>query len=105
MAALEAVLLRPTPYPPGAAEAFWRRIRSGPIVHRGGEPENTLSAFRLSKANNAIGVEIDIMLTSDGHCVLLHDETVDRTSDGSGMVRNLTLRELRNLKFGMDKKG
>ena len=69
-------------------------------MHRGGEPENTLAAIRHAKAENAIGVEIDIMLTKDDHCVLLHDETVDRTSNGRGKVRENTLEELQHFDFG-----
>ena len=85
-----------------AAEEFMRRVRSGPILHRGGEPENTLAAIRRAKAENAVGVEIDIMLTKDDHCVLLHDETVDRTctSGATGYVRDMTLEELKDHTFG-----
>ena len=74
-------------------------LRRGQILHRGGAPENSLAALRRAKAENAAGVEVDVMLTKDGHCVLLHDETVDRTSDGSGRVRDMTLQELRRLRF------
>jgi glycerophosphoryl diester phosphodiesterase len=91
---------RPQPYSADAVEEFMRRARGGPIVHRGGEPENTLAAIRHAKAENAIGVEIDIMLTKDDHCVLLHDETVDRTSNGRGKVRENTLEELQHFDFG-----
>ena len=90
------------PLSPCTAEVsdFMLHARRGPIVHRGGEPENTLAAIRRAKWEGAAGVEIDIMLTKDGRCVLLHDETVDRTSDGTGKVCDMTLEELRRLHFG-----
>ena len=94
------ILQRTQPYSSDSIEEFRQRVRRGPIVHRGGDPENTLAAIHRSKAVNAVGVEIDIMLTRDGHCVLLHDDTVDRTSNGSGKVQDMTLEELKQLKFG-----
>ena len=81
-------------------DEFMRRARRGPIVHRAGQPENTLTAIRSAKEEGAVGVEIDVMITKDGHCVLLHDETVDRTAtNGSGRVYDMTLAELRRLDF------
>ena len=94
------VLWRPKAYPKETVRTFMRLVREGPIVHRGGTPENTLAAIRSAKEDGAVGVEVDVMLTSDGQCVLLHDETVDRTSDGSGRVDETTLEELRKLDFG-----
>lgn len=99
LTALKVILPQPIPYSKNSVDDFMQLARRGPIVHRGGKPENTLAAIRQSKMENAVGVEIDIMLTKDGHCVLLHDETVDRTSNGSGEVRNMTLEELKRLKF------
>ncbi len=70
-------------------------------AHRGCSqmyPENTLTAFR--KAMNIphiAGIELDIQLTKDGELVVIHDEKVDRTTDGYGYVRDYTLAELRNL--------
>ena len=97
---LSLVVRRPKPYSLGAAKTFMQQVRKGPVVHRGGIPENTLTAIRSSKEEGACGVEVDVMLTRDGHCVLLHDETVDRTSNGSGRVSEMTLEELRALDFG-----
>ena len=97
--ALKMILPQPTPYSRDSVEEFMQRARRGPIIHRGGDPENTLAAIRHSNEENAAGVEIDIMLTSDGHCVMLHDETVDRTSNGSGEVQSMTLEELKQLRF------
>ncbi|XP_076329192.1 glycerophosphodiester phosphodiesterase 1-like isoform X2 [Tachypleus tridentatus] len=69
-------------------------------AHRGGghdAPENTLAAFRKAKENGATGVEFDISLTKDSVAVLLHDDTVDRTTSGSGSIRDMTFHEVREL--------
>jgi glycerophosphoryl diester phosphodiesterase len=68
--------------------------------HRGAgflEPENTLRAIRRAIALEADQVEIDVQLTRDGHLVLMHDSTVDRTTNGTGNVADLTLDEIRRL--------
>lgn len=73
------------------------------INHRGYSveaPENTLPAYRLSKLNGFHYAEADIRFSLDGIPVLLHDETVGRTSDGSGAVNELLFEELRSLDFG-----
>ncbi len=70
------------------------------IGHRGASadaPENTLAAFALALAQNADGIEFDVQLCADGVPVVMHDDTVDRTSDGTGRVADLTLAELRQL--------
>ena len=73
-----------------------------PIAHRGGKPENTLAALRMLKGEGACTiVEVDLAFTKDGHSVLLHDSTVDRTSNGKGAVSELTLEEVRKLDFGI----
>ncbi|XP_076314595.1 glycerophosphodiester phosphodiesterase 1-like isoform X2 [Tachypleus tridentatus] len=69
-------------------------------AHRGGgydAPENTLAAFRKAKDNGATGVEFDISFTKDGIAILLNDETVDRTTNGSGYIGNMTFHEVREL--------
>lgn len=76
-----------------------------PIVfaHRGASahaPENTLAAFELALRQGADAVELDAKLTADGQVVVIHDQTVDRTTDGSGKVRELTLAEIRKLDAG-----
>jgi glycerophosphoryl diester phosphodiesterase len=71
--------------------------------HRGASydaPENTLSAFRLARDTGADGVELDVALSRDGVAVILHDATVDRTTDGTGAVADLTLAELKALDAG-----
>ncbi|KAL5463252.1 hypothetical protein EMCRGX_G032132 [Ephydatia muelleri] len=73
----------------------------GPIAHRGGTPENTLTAIRNSKASGASGIEVDLAFTKDGYPVILHDDTVDRTSNGKGNISDMTLEEARKLDFGI----
>jgi glycerophosphoryl diester phosphodiesterase len=73
------------------------------LAHRGASsraPENTLEAFHLAAKSGAGGLEFDVHMTSDGHVVVIHDDSVDRTTDGSGLVRDLTLREVRSLDAG-----
>ena len=68
--------------------------------HRGASayaPENTLEAFRLSMEMGADGFELDVHLSKDGELVVIHDETLDRTTNGTGLVRDLTLAQLKEL--------
>ena len=70
-------------------------------AHRGCSqryPENTLLAFeKASGLKELEGIELDIQLTKDGQLVVIHDERVDRTTEGIGFVRDFTLSELRKL--------
>ncbi len=69
-------------------------------AHRGSRreaPENTLPAFELAVAQGAEGIEFDVQQTADGTVVVLHDETVDRTTDGTGRVAGFSLAELQHL--------
>lgn len=71
--------------------------------HRGAgflEPENTLRAIRRAIDLGADQVEIDVQLTRDGHLILMHDATVERTTNGTGVVADLTLTEIRQLDAG-----
>jgi len=74
------------------------------IAHRGGSalaPENTLAAFRRAiHWWRADVLEIDVQPTRDGDCVVIHDPTVDRTTDGHGRVADLTVEQLRGLDAG-----
>ncbi|AEV72522.1 glycerophosphoryl diester phosphodiesterase [Mycolicibacterium rhodesiae NBB3] len=73
------------------------------VAHRGasGErPEHTLAAYELALQEGADGVECDVRLTRDGHLVCVHDRRVDRTSNGSGLVSEMTLAQLRELDYG-----
>ena len=73
------------------------------FAHRGGaalRPENTIEAFDHGLSFGADALELDIQMTRDGEIVVIHDPTVDRTTDGSGPVAALTLAELRQLNAG-----
>lgn len=73
------------------------------VGHRGlspGFPENTLAAFANSVELGVDVIEIDLRGTADGEVVILHDETVDRTTDGTGDVTELTLEEVKQLDAG-----
>lgn len=77
------------------------------IAHRGGasyEPENTLAAFRNSINQGVDWLEFDVQMTKDGALVVIHDETVDRTTDGTGAVREMTLEQIRSLDAGKGEK-
>jgi glycerophosphoryl diester phosphodiesterase len=63
-------------------------------------PENTLPAFEAAKAFGATSVEIDVVLTADGEPIVLHDLTVDRTTDGHGFAADLTFEQIRALDAG-----
>ena len=72
-------------------------------AHRGAsyyEPENTLRAFKRALEMGADRIEVDVRLTADGHIIALHDETVDRTTNGSGYARDMTLEEIKRLDAG-----
>lgn len=62
-------------------------------------PENTLTAFAAACRYDIAGIELDIQLTSDGELVVIHDEQVDRTTNGTGMVKDFTLAELQQLEI------
>jgi glycerophosphoryl diester phosphodiesterase len=73
------------------------------VAHRGASryaPENTLAAFRLALEQGTRAVECDARLTEDGQLVVIHDATIDRTTDGSGLVSALSLDAIRGLDAG-----
>lgn len=77
----------------------------GPICYghrgaRGHAPENTLLAFDLAFDLGAEGIECDAQLSADGRVVIIHDNTVNRTTNGRGLVSAMTLEELRSLDAG-----
>ncbi len=77
--------------------------RTAVIAHRGGAdlwPENTIEAFRGARSMGVDVLEMDIFLSADGVPVVIHDETVDRTTDGSGPVDDMTVDELQDLDAG-----
>ena len=72
-------------------------------AHRGASfyaPENTLEAFDIAVKQKADGIELDVQLSKDGKLVVIHDETIDRVSDGTGYVRDYNLNELKKFNFG-----
>ncbi|MBI4920728.1 MAG: hypothetical protein HY834_03195 [Devosia nanyangense] len=73
------------------------------IAHRGASgyaPENTMAAFERAVAMGAREVETDVSLTRDGHILLLHDDTLDRTTNGNGLADEFSLEELKQLDAG-----
>lgn len=73
------------------------------LAHRGASahaPENTLAAFRLAAEMGADGIELDAKLSRDGAIVIVHDASVDRTTDGTGRVSDLALDEIKRLDAG-----
>lgn len=79
----------------------WRCPRL--IAHRGGgllAPENTLAALRMAAQHGYRGVEFDVMLSGDGTPILMHDETLERTTDGTGRVADASDAELARLDAG-----
>lgn len=73
------------------------------VGHRGAagvQPENTLAGFQYALNLGCEYVETDVHLSKDGHLVIIHDDTVDRTTNGSGRVAEMTLAELRALDAG-----
>lgn len=72
-------------------------------AHRGYSgryPENTMLAFQKAAETGCDGIELDVQLTKDGTVVVIHDETIDRTTDGTGFVKDYTYEELK--KFNAD---
>ena len=81
-------------------------LSGGPLLigHRGAAglaPENTMASFRQAVDRWAVDmIELDVRATADGHCVVIHDATVDRTTNGVGPVAGMTLEELQSLDAG-----
>ncbi|KAJ3600689.1 hypothetical protein NHX12_031667 [Muraenolepis orangiensis] len=96
-------------FPPVPVEQAGRVLRpNGPsndvhvpvVARRAGShdaPENTLAAIQEASRNGATGVELDLSFTADGVAVLLHDDTVDRTTNGSGPISGLRLAQVKSL--------
>jgi glycerophosphoryl diester phosphodiesterase len=73
------------------------------IAHRGASadaPENTLAAFQLALDCGADGIELDVMLSKDEQLAVIHDDTINRTTNGSGRVKDMTLAELQTFDAG-----
>ena len=72
-------------------------------AHRGAmchAPENTIAAFEKAIEIGTYRIEMDVRRSRDGHIIVMHDATVDRTTDGTGSVNDLTLEELKRLHVG-----
>jgi glycerophosphoryl diester phosphodiesterase len=88
-----------------APHMYFKNLQSAPLViaHRGGAglwPENTLYAFKQAQQLGVDVIEIDVRSTKDGVLVVLHDATVERTTDGKGRVGEMTLADLSKLDAG-----
>ena len=73
------------------------------VAHRGNSsvaPQNTLAAFEAAARAGADAIELDVQLTSDGHVVVIHDDTLDATTSGTGWVKDTTLADVRGLDAG-----
>ena len=89
--------------PPAPEFPFFESDRPMVIAHQGGEglrPSNTLIAFENAVALGVDVLEMDVHSTNDGVLVLIHDDTVDRTTDGTGRVNDFALAELQQLDAG-----
>ncbi|MBY6276723.1 glycerophosphodiester phosphodiesterase [Symbiobacterium thermophilum] len=97
LAAVRALTIRPLPDRPFTAP------RPVVLAHQGASghaPSNTMEAFRLALEQGADILELDVHMTRDGVVVVSHDETIDRMSDGTGLIKEMTLAELRRYDFG-----
>lgn len=97
-AALRAATIKPVPLKPYLAD-------NHPVIlaHQGASayaPSDTIESFKLSMQQGADILEVDLHMTKDGILVLAHDETVDRLTNGTGLIEEMTLAELRQLDFG-----
>lgn len=72
------------------------------IAHRGGAslgPENTLTCIQKGILTGVDAIEVDVHLSADGYVVVCHDESIDRTTDGSGRIENLTLEQIKSARI------
>jgi glycerophosphoryl diester phosphodiesterase len=86
--------------PAASAKTDWAKLRVLNIAHQGGEdefPSNTMYAFKKSMAAGADMIELDIGVTKDNKVVVMHDTSVDRTSSGTGFIKDKTLAQIRKL--------
>ena len=99
---LLAILIVPTLVMPDAPDSAYYRDIDRPLViaHQGGDgirPGDTMVAFEHAVQIGADVLEMDAHITGDGQIVLMHDERVDRTTDGTGLIEDMTLEDLRQL--------
>jgi len=91
------------PIPVHKKHPMFEKKRPLVMAHRGGAalaPENTLTAFHNAVELGVDMIELDIHATKDGHLVVIHDDTMDRTTNGSGRVNDLTLAEIQTYDAG-----
>ncbi len=87
-------------YQPTAPTGSWMERRPLNIAHQGGEneaPSSTMYALKTSLIKGADMLEIDVHVTADGELVVLHDRTVDRTTNGTGVVEEMTVEQIQAL--------
>ena len=92
--------LRIPPVPKQRVKRLVGKCLEKAISHRADTPENTLAGIRQASKKGAMAVEVDVQFTRDGVPVLMHDECVNRTSDGCGRLREMTLEEAKRLDVG-----
>jgi glycerophosphoryl diester phosphodiesterase len=80
----------------------WNPVIYGHRGARGLAPENTMPGFAIADHFGLPANELDVHLTRDGHVVVIHDHTVDRTTDGTGRVEEMTLAELKTLNAAVE---
>jgi len=83
---------------------MWPEFSPIVFAHRGDcahAPENTMSAFKMALDKGAAAIEFDVKLSSDGHVIIIHDPTLDRTTNGHGKVSTFSLAALRDLDAGV----
>ena len=92
-----------TPIPKRSKHPMLQESHLLVMAHRGGAdlaPENTMEAFHRAAQLGVDVIELDVHLTKDGHLVAIHDDTIDRTTDGTGRVNDLTLAEIQSYDAG-----
>jgi glycerophosphoryl diester phosphodiesterase len=97
------VIFLPWNLSPQAASSSINGMEDINISHRGASghaPEHTFPSYELGKAMNGDYIEIDLQMTRDGELIALHDETIDRITGKTGLVKNLTLEEIKGLDAG-----
>ncbi|EIJ78426.1 glycerophosphoryl diester phosphodiesterase [Bacillus methanolicus PB1] len=102
-AALLAGLMMSPSFEAKLSSLFEKEYRIETVAHRGASgyaPENTIAAFEKAFDMNADYFELDVQMSKDGELVIMHDKTVNRTTNGKGKVGKLTLKELRSLDAG-----
>nr|WP_305584054.1 glycerophosphodiester phosphodiesterase [Fictibacillus sp. WQ 8-8] len=85
------------------AEAADHKTKVIDVAHRGGSgyaPEHTITSYSMGEKLHGDYIEIDLQMTKDGKLIAMHDETVDRTTDGTGRVKDFTLEQIKQLDAG-----